>query len=131
MPLKDYQENLREILKYPGLVKQTTERILIAPPPIHELMAEDFDRGNGKMENQRAASETNKYGEAAKKVGAELGLPVIDLKLAFENACDWPKGGPLIGSRDAVKNENLKVENEKFSELFSDGKEIADVFGSY
>lgn len=84
-------------------------------------MAEESDREKGKMERQRSASETNQYAEAAKKVGAELGVPVIDLKLAFENACDWPKGGPLIGSRDAVNDESLKIENEKFSGFFSDG----------
>lgn len=80
VPLEDYEARLKELL---ALVRSPesqyyspdTHIVLITPPPIDQTLW-----GDRKLEN------TQKYAEVVKRVGKELGIPVVDSFTGIMNA---------------------------------------------
>ena len=108
VPIDEYKANLAGIIGYTGLKLHETKVILIIPAPVDE-----WQLGNG----ERTAPVTAQYAAAAREVGRELGLPVLDLWTIFMLKAGWnpdQDDAPLAGSKDAPKNSVL-------DELLSDG----------
>lgn len=91
--------------------------MILTPSPVNEYQLEKFDHDKNTPHPSRTASLTKLYAEAAKEVGASLGVPVVDLWTAFMTSAGWNEGQPLIGSREVP---NL----DQFSGLFTDGKHV-------
>ncbi|OAL20926.1 hypothetical protein AYO20_11453 [Fonsecaea nubica] len=100
VPLAEYQRALRAIISFPGVELHQTECLLITPPPVDE-----WQLGS----SERTAEHTARYAAACREVGREMGLPVLDLWTIFMSKAGWQEGstGPLIGSKDAARNEVL------------------------
>lgn len=118
VPLDQYSNNLRRIIKHSALEAHGTKFILIVPAPICEYDTQENDATLGRHYIQRLAASTKLYADAALEVGKELGIPTVNLWEAFmEYVGGWQDGKSLPGSRDIPKNE-------KFAELFRDGQLI-------
>lgn len=87
---------------------QGTEIILLTPPPVNEHQFEETDLA-------RKASVTQVYAEAAREVGASLGVAVADVWTEFMTAAGWQEGDALVGSREIPNNATLQG-------LLSDGE---------
>jgi hypothetical protein len=92
--------------------------VLVTPPPIDERAQRAVDAAKG-YPVRRSADNTRAYADAVRRVGAELGVPVVDLWARFARLAGWDEGdGKLPGSVD------LPV-NEKLAELLVDGESFA------
>ncbi|KAJ5287149.1 GDSL Lipase/Acylhydrolase family protein [Penicillium angulare] len=114
VPIETFKENLKKLIQHPATVAQNPRIVLITPPPINEYQLEGFDHAKDTAHPSRTAAITKTYGEAVKEVGKSLNVPVADIWTAFMTSVGWQEGQPLIGSRDAPRNEN-------FDSLFIDG----------
>lgn len=86
VPLEEFQENIRRMVKYfkgMGSRKNEIPVVLLTPPPLDEKGWADFCGLTGKNVD-RTFELTRLYSRAAKAVGEELSLPVIDLHELLE-----------------------------------------------
>ncbi|KAH7021793.1 GDSL Lipase/Acylhydrolase family protein [Macrophomina phaseolina] len=113
--LEQYMENLRTICTHPVVKAQAPRLIIITPPPVNEYKMEPVDIAKGHDGLQRTAEHTKKYANAARKVGEELRIPVLDLWTIFMTRAGWAAGEPLPGCRGVQRNELIE-------ELMYDGK---------
>lgn len=114
VPPEQYKENLTKIINHPATRAQDPHILIITPPPINEYQLEFFDNSKGNAHPSRTAAIAKTYAQAAKEVGAELDVPVVDLWSAFMSWLGWEEGKPLPGSRDLPNDEKL-------CSLFTDG----------
>lgn len=63
----------------------------------------------------RSAEHTKTYADACRSVGAELGVPVLDLWSIFMAKVGWKEGEPLTGSKKVARNDI-------FEKLLNDGE---------
>lgn len=56
----------------------------------------------------RTAEKTKVYADAAREVGVELGLEVLDLWSVFMERAGWEEGQPLPGSKKSPGNQVLQ-----------------------
>ena len=90
--------------------------LLLTPPPIDEYQQVLADQARGFTPVRRLAENTGAYAEACRDVGAQLGIPVVDIWTAFLRQAGWrSKQQFLPGSREIPPN---KV----FQSFFTDGK---------
>ncbi|CAO2651372.1 Nn.00g039420.m01.CDS01 [Neocucurbitaria sp. VM-36] len=112
IPLEEYRANLEKIITHPKIKAHSPRIIIIAPPPINEHLWWPRDQSNGYERVSRVASTTKDYADAACKVGAKLGVPVVNLWKAFMEKTDfkidaWKFGDPLPGSLSIPQNDAL------------------------
>jgi len=112
VPLARYAANLRRIVAHPCVRAHAPRILLITPPPVDEYgLAE---AGDGAAAS-RSAQHTAKYAEAARLVGEEGGVVVLDLWARFIAAAGGPDGdGLLPGDRRRPRVREL-------SRYFRDG----------
>lgn len=108
-------ENLRTICTHPLVRAHGPRLVIITPPPVNEYKMEAVDIAKGHDGLQRTAEHTKKYANAARKVGEELKIPVLDLWTIFMTRAGWAAGEPLPGCRGVDRNELIE-------ELMYDGK---------
>ena len=113
MPLEEYVENLRAIMRAVALAADGRSRLLlITPPPVdtaawHATCVRDYGVPADSDPN-RSFEFTRSYAEAVVRLGAETGTPTLDLHSAFLARPDWrdclrdglhpnAAGGGLIG----------------------------------
>ncbi|EHA25238.1 hypothetical protein CBS147343_6215 [Aspergillus niger] len=118
VPIETYKQNLRNIIQHPLTKAQNPRIMIITPPPINEYQLAGFDAMKGNPHPTRTNAHARKYGQAAREVAAEFGLPVADVWSAFMSTVGWKEGQPLVGSRDLP-------EDGKFASLFTDGLHLA------
>ncbi|PWY68615.1 GDSL Lipase/Acylhydrolase family protein [Aspergillus heteromorphus CBS 117.55] len=118
VPKETYKQNLKRIIQHPLTIAQNPRIMIITPPPINEYQLAGFDAMKGNPHPTRTAAHAKEYVEAAREVGAELGVPVADVWSAFMATVEWREGQPLVGSRDLPSHE-------KFATLFTDGLHLA------
>ncbi len=89
--------------------------ILITPPPVDENMQEELTVPGTTERVKRTAERTKTYADAARDVGQELGVQVLDIWSAFMAEVGWKPGQQLAGSMQPGK---VPV----FHELLHDGE---------
>ncbi|TKA53902.1 hypothetical protein B0A49_13346 [Cryomyces minteri] len=112
--LEEYEKNLAAIITHPAVKAHNPRVMLITPPPVDERLCEAGDLLKGIDEVRRTAENTASYAAAARRVGEELGVPVLDLWSSFMSAAGWSAGEPLPGSQVVARNVLL-------NELLHDG----------
>uniref|UniRef100_W5NJI9 Isoamyl acetate-hydrolyzing esterase 1 homolog n=1 Tax=Lepisosteus oculatus TaxID=7918 RepID=W5NJI9_LEPOC len=79
VPLPEYRENLRGMVRHLGSLGVSADRvILIAPPPLDEPAWEEECRRKGSPLN-RLNAVTGQYAEACVQLAAECGTDILDL----------------------------------------------------
>ena len=113
VPLEEYKENLVKICRHPVVQAHNPRIILFTPTPIdeHQMWVTDQERGRPLT---RTADHTKIYADAARVVGQELGVAVVDLWTAFVKEAGWIEGQPLPGRKDR---------NSVLGELLCDGED--------
>lgn len=108
VPLDRYTSNLKAIIGHPDLHAHNARIILVTPPPINEYVTEEADRmkGYGK---RRTAAHTKLYADAAKEVGKQMGVVVLDLFSLYMAQTDWDGKEPLVGSKDLPMSGQLRL----------------------
>ena len=127
--LPEYKANLASIVTHPLIKAHKDIRvIIITPPPIDERLQEDQDREKyPELQGLRRTAETTaKYAQAAREVGKENGLPVVDLWTAMIKKAGWDlaMSGPLPGSKELPQSEVLV-------DFLHDGKPTRDQLSAY
>jgi len=112
IPLDEFTKNLMDIMSHPQIKAHDPRIILVAPPPINEHLWWPRDQSNGYASVTRLAGATKTYADAVVQLGAELGLPVVNLWKAFMAKTDfkadiWKLGDDLPGSLDVSQNDAL------------------------
>ncbi|KAK0654143.1 Isoamyl acetate-hydrolyzing esterase 1-like protein [Lasiodiplodia hormozganensis] len=108
VPLETYMQNLRTICTHECVKAQSPRLIIITPPPVNEYKMEPVDIMKGHNGLQRTAEHTRAYANAARKVGEELQLPVLDLWSIFMQKAGWVEGEPLPGCRGVERNQLIE-----------------------
>ena len=108
VPLSEYKKNLRSILEHSSVIIQKPRLILLTPPPVNEYQMENAELQKGYSKPLRSAEHTKTYADACRSVGAELGVPVLDLWSIFMAKVGWKEGEPLIGSKKVARNGILE-----------------------
>ncbi|KAI5308729.1 hypothetical protein KEM55_005002 [Ascosphaera atra] len=106
VPLDGYEHALKSIITYPRVKDNGTKLLIITPPPVNEYPMQP--------DPVRKAARTKQYADAAKKVAAEMDVPVVDIWTRFMEYAGWKEGQPIEGSLDLPPNEKL-------AELLVDG----------
>ena len=96
VPLAEFRDNLREILRH--LCKVSTHVVVLTPPPIHGPTRLEFQSrkygasASGVLE--RTTESASQYAAATREVAGELELPVFDAHLLMLAEAEWPR---LVG----------------------------------
>ncbi|OMP83314.1 Isoamyl acetate-hydrolyzing esterase 1-like protein, partial [Diplodia seriata] len=106
--LERYMQNLREICTHACVKAHSPRLIIITPTPVDERRMEPVDIMKGHNGLQRTAEHTRKYANAARKVGEELNLPVLDLWSILMARAGWVAGEPLPGCRSVERNKLIE-----------------------
>jgi len=112
IPIKRYENNLRQIIEYPALKEHGTKFILITPAALDERMSDGED--DATAEQSVSADNMRQFAAKVQELGEHYDIPVVDLWTAFMKHAEWDGKTPLPGSRQAAKNQKLR-------ELVSDG----------
>lgn len=104
VPLAQYKENLINIATDPCVQAHKPSLVIITPPPVDEYPMAISDKSRGFKEVKRTAERTKSYADAAKEVGKELGIPVLDAWTAFMKKAGWKEGDPLVGSQSVPRS---------------------------
>ena len=115
IPLPEFKDNLKAIVRHSSVKAHKPRLIIVNPGPVDEYQAEQSDAAKGITRVRRTAEHTKKYAEACLEIGKELDVVVLDLWSAFMAKAGWKVGEPLAGSTAAPKNEVL-------TELLRDGE---------
>lgn len=108
VPLEQYKQNLKEIAAHSNVQAHAGIRlIIVTPPPVEETILEAAGLASGINFVTRTAETTKTYADAARAIGQELGLEVLDLWSVFMKQAGWIEGQPLPGSKDLPSNEVL------------------------
>lgn len=108
MPLNEYKQYLKAIIRHPSVTAQNPRLIFITPPPVNEYKLEERDLVKGWTDPQRTAEHTKKYADACREVGKELGVAVLDIWSIIMARAGWREGEPLAGSKKVARNEVLE-----------------------
>ncbi|KAM7479899.1 hypothetical protein LguiA_028112 [Lonicera macranthoides] len=95
VPVEEYKENLRRIVRHLKECSGTMLVVLITPPPIDEEGRKEFARslyGEKTMElPERTNQVTGDYAKHCIELAKELGLPSINLWSKMQEAEGWQK----------------------------------------
>jgi isoamyl acetate esterase len=110
VPVPQFTANLIKIFTHPAIKAQRNVRlIIITPPPINEYMTWLTDQQKGYTSPRRTAEHTKEYADAAREVGKDLNIPVLDMWTMIMLKAGWKPGDdPLQGSRALPENLVLK-----------------------
>jgi hypothetical protein len=113
-----FEKNLIKMVQHPAVLAHAPAIVLVTPPPNDERRQRAVDAAKG-YPVRRTAESTRAYADKVRKVGRDLGVPVVDLWTRFMQLAGWEEGDErLPGSVD------LPV-NDKFEELMHDGESPA------
>ncbi|KAK4546534.1 hypothetical protein LTR36_001751 [Oleoguttula mirabilis] len=115
VPLAEYKSNLRHIIEHPAVqVHEGVKIILVTTPPIDErkaLRADQEKYPTLAMQRvlRRTAANTALYAQAARDLGEELGVPVLDIWSAMVARAGHSRHDPITpGSMEAPVNDTLQ-----------------------
>jgi hypothetical protein len=97
------------------VVAHSPALVLVAPPPVDERPQRAVDAAKG-YPVRRSAANTRAYAAAVRRVGADLGLPVVDLWTRFAELAGWREGD------EALPGSAGLPANAKLAELMVDGE---------
>ncbi|KAI9477619.1 SGNH hydrolase-type esterase domain-containing protein, partial [Coemansia mojavensis] len=92
VPLNEFSINLRKLvslLRNPEseYYSPSTRILFVTPPAIGDKMVEEISRRDGHAPD-RKNKVTRLYADAVKETGKDLGIPVVDIWTAIEDAAD-------------------------------------------
>jgi hypothetical protein len=108
VPLATFKANIRAIATHPVIQAHDPKLVLVTPGPLEERVLEERNRPFGYADLNRFNDVTAQYAQAVREVGKELGVPVLDLWMAFQRRAGWREGEKWAGSRDAPANEVMR-----------------------
>lgn len=116
VPLEEYKSNMRKIATHACVTAHKDIRIiLVTPPPVDERKLLEADHAKDPSIGatmRRTASTTAKYAQAARDLGDELQLSVLDIwaamliKAGHSTQAGYIEG--VLGSKDAPENQALQ-----------------------
>lgn len=115
VPIKEFKDNLKGIVRHSSVKAHNPRLIIVNPGPVDEYQSEQTDAAKGITRVRRTAEHTRKYAEACLELGNDLDVAVLDLWSSFMAKAGWQSGEPLAGSKAAPKNDVL-------AKLLRDGK---------
>ena len=115
VPLVNYKENLRNLVRSKSITAHRPRLIIVIPPPVDEYSLEVSDAAKGIVGTRRTAEHTKLYADACREVANDLGMVVLDLWSIFMQAAGYKAGQILPGSKKADRNAVL-------GRLLSDGR---------
>jgi lysophospholipase L1-like esterase len=94
VPLDEYVENLRQIVRViKGVGDGSARVLLVTPPPCDEdawhAYCVKVHGAGGESDPNRSFKGTRSYSEAVKRLATEIGTPALDLHAAFVRRDDW------------------------------------------
>jgi hypothetical protein len=112
VPLSEFSDNLQKIITHPLVVAHNPKVILVAPPPVNEHLQWLTDQSKGMTSVSRTAASTKSYADAARDVGRNVRVPVVDMWSAFMARANfqdegWKTGDPIPGSLAVPQNNEL------------------------
>lgn len=112
IPLDEFKANIKAIVSHARIQAHAPRIILVAPPPINEHLWWPRDQSNGYTIVSRLAETTKVYADAVVQLGADLGLPVVNLWKAFMSQTDfdidaWKPGQHVPGSLALPQSDAL------------------------
>ena len=112
IPIDEFTANIKAIVSHPQIRAHAPRITLVAPPPINEHLWWPRDQSNGYTSVSRLAATTKIYADAVVELGAELGIPVVNLWKAFMSRTDfnfdaWKLGDDVPGSLGLAQNDAL------------------------
>lgn len=112
IPLDEFKANITAIVSHARVQAHAPRIILVAPPPINEHLWWPRDQSNGYTTVSRLAESTKVYADTVVQLGAELGLPVVNLWKAFMSQTDfnvdaWKPGDHVVGSLALAQSDTL------------------------
>ncbi|MCJ1478192.1 hypothetical protein MMC13_006868 [Lambiella insularis] len=109
VPLADFKQNIKAIIKHKTVEAHSPNIVLVTTPPVDEYGLETRDLLKGMTEVTRTAEHTGKYARACVQTGQEIDVPVLDLWAAIMTRAGWKVGDKILpGSRSAPPNPILK-----------------------
>lgn len=99
-------------MRHPLIAAHSPRIILIAPPPLNEHLWWPRDQSNGYTSISRLSAKTKEYADAVVQLGADLGIPVVNLWKAFMDKtkfdlATWKTGDALPGAAGIPQNDVL------------------------
>lgn len=108
MPLDEFKENIKKMVKNSAVQAHDTRIIVVTAPPVDEYQLWVADEARGRSQPSRTAERTKSYADAAREAGDELGAAVLDVWTLFMTKAGWEPGKPLPGSREIVQSSVLR-----------------------
>ena len=114
VPLHEYSDNLREILRH--LQRRATYVVVLTPTPVHGPTRLAYqkrmygDKATGVLERSTEVAE--QYAAAAVRVAAEVGVAVLDVHALMRADAEWPR---YVGAGSASGDGlHLSLEGQRF-----------------
>ncbi|KAL2047086.1 hypothetical protein N7G274_001105 [Stereocaulon virgatum] len=107
VPLDDFKQNLRDIVRHKTVTAQEPRLIIITTPPINEYKLEEHYLATGFSDRSRTADNTKKYADACRDIGKELSITVLDIWSIMMAKAGWKEGEPLVGSKQVERSKIL------------------------
>lgn len=118
IPIEKFKANLTTIVTHPLVKAHSPNIILITVPPVEETILWDKMVEMEWYGERRVQTDAQAYAEAAKEVGKERGIPVVDVFGACMRKAGWKEGEELVGVKEKGKSKvlaDLLYDGESFS----------------
>ncbi|KAG6947795.1 hypothetical protein JG688_00015389 [Phytophthora aleatoria] len=121
VPIADYKENLKKIVRQFSTAAPSADILLITPPHVNDsARAEIAKEQNGTID--RTNDMAKKYAQACVETGASIGVPVLDLSSYFNAMNETARDALLISDGLHFNSSGNKLVYEQVK------KKIDDVF---
>ncbi|EEY58281.1 isoamyl acetate-hydrolyzing esterase, putative [Phytophthora infestans T30-4] len=95
VPIADYKENLKEIVRHFSTTAPKADILLITPPHVNDAARAEIAKGqNGTIDRTNAMAK--RYAQACVEAGASIGVPVVDLNSYFNALNETTRDALLI-----------------------------------
>ena len=124
IPLEEYKRNLKEIATHPSIQSHDGIRlIIVTPPPIEETILQAHLLTIGIDVETRNAETTKAYADAARAIGNELGVAILDLWSVFMERAGWKDEDKdkEEGGKSLLPGSKSLPPNPVLAELLCDG----------
>ncbi|XP_065030380.1 GDSL esterase/lipase At5g62930-like isoform X2 [Musa acuminata AAA Group] len=123
VPLEEYKENLRKIVKHLKECSAMILVVLITPPPVDEQGRKEYARsvyGEKAMElPERTNDNTGAYARQCVELAKELHIPCIDLWSKMQETTGWQK--KFLSDGLHLTEEGNAVVHEEVVQVLTDG----------
>jgi len=119
VPIQEYRENLKKMIRHPSVQAHNPIIILMTPPPVDERLCERNELLKGVSIVQRKAEVVHQYAQTVRDVSKELNVALLDVWTVFMERATWREGMLLIGANGA--NSKPQIEHPGLLPFLLDG----------